>query len=572
MRRKYSTLLFLLLIAALLPTRLRPNEARAASVSDNDAVRYLNQSSFGATSQSIARVKQIGIVAHLGEQFTAPMAEYPVMEFWPSTQPVTCTNTAPSTCQRDNYSYYLLQKHFFTNALYGQDQLRQRVAFALSQILVTSSSDIPLPSWMRTYQQLLYASAFGNFRQLLYDVTLNPAMGRFLDMVNNRCQNRVPTNIAVCLGGSSFLPNENYAREIQQLFSVGTFLLNPDGTDQTDGQGNPVFTYTQQDITEFSRVFTGWILAPSLPPPPTSGVTELVPNYRDPMIPRLDSLSREVGHDRGAKTLLRGQQIPAGTSALLEMSMAMDNLAFHPNTAPYISKQLIQHLVTSNPTPNYVARIANVFSANANAANQLELVVKALLLDSEARRVMKNRRTPHYGKLSEPILFMTNFLRAFNAASDGILTNLTVGGSPIGASAMSQDVFRAPSVFSFYPPDYEVPGEAGILGPTFGIFNTRTALNRVNFVNRLVFSNIAPALPDRPTGTSLDLAPWTALASNPTNLVSELNCLLLACSMSSAMQTQIVNALNAVPATNLLLRAQTAIYLIATSGQYNVQR
>jgi len=397
-------------------------------------------------------------------------------------------------------------------------------------------------------------------------------MGRFLDMVNNRCQNRVPTNINVCLGGSSFLPNENYAREIQQLFSVGTFLLDPDGTDQTDGQGNPVFTYTQQDIIEFSRVFTGWILAPGLPPPGASGVIELVPNYRDPMIPRLDSQGREVGHDRGAKTLLRGQQIPAGTSALTEMSMAMDNLAFHPNTAPYISKQLIQHLVTSNPSPSYVARVANVFNANANDANQLELVVKAILLDSEARHLTKKRRTPHYGKLSEPILFMTNFLRAFNATSDGMLTNLTLGGSPIGASAMSQDVFRAPSVFSFYPPDYEVPGEAGILGPTFGIFNTRTALNRANFVNRLVFSNVPAALPDRPTGTGIDLTPWTPLASNPASLFSVLNFLLLACSMSSAMQTQIVSAVTAVPATNLLLRAQTAIYLIATSGQYNVQR
>ncbi|MBM2805315.1 MAG: hypothetical protein HW419_3208, partial [Deltaproteobacteria bacterium] len=156
--------------------------------------------------------------------------------------------------------------------------------------------------------------------------------------------------------------------------------------------------------------------------------------------------------------------------------------------------------------------------------------------------------------------------------SDGNLTNLTISGSPIGASAMSQDVFRAPSVFSFYPPDYEVPGEAGILGPAFGIFNTRTALNRANFVNRLVFSNIPAALPDRPTGTSIDLTPWTPLASNPANLVAELNCFLLACSMSPEGQTQIVNAVNAVPATNLLLRAQTAIYLVATSGQYNVQR
>ena len=167
---------------------------------------------------------------------------------------------------------------------------------------------------------------------------------------------------------------------------------------------------------------------------------------------------------------------------------------------------------------------------------------------------------------------MTNLLRAFNATSDGILTNLSVGGSPIGAGAMGQDVFRAASVFSFYPPDYEVPGEAGVLGPAFGIFNSRTALNRANFVNRIVFGTIPAALPDRPTGTSIDLAPWTALASDPETLVSQLNCLLLACTMTPPTQTQILNAVNAVPAANAFLRAQTAIYLTATSGQFSVQR
>ena len=167
---------------------------------------------------------------------------------------------------------------------------------------------------------------------------------------------------------------------------------------------------------------------------------------------------------------------------------------------------------------------------------------------------------------------MTDVLRAFKATSDGVLKTLTVGGSPIGASAMSQDLFRAPSVFNYYPPDYEIPGDIGLLGPAFGIFNSRTALTRANFVNRIVFSNIPAALPDRPTGTSIDLATWTPLASNPATLVSELNCLLLACAMSSAMQNEVVNAINAVPATNLLLRTQTAIYLIATSSHYSVQR
>ena len=564
--RKYPVAIFFAALALALPSAY-PGAAIAAGVTNKDAARLLQQTSFGPTSQAIARVKQLGITGYLSEQFSAPMSPYPVLEFWPSSRPDTCT----ADCARDNYSYYQLQKHFFTNALYGQDQLRQRVAFALSQILVTSGSDVPLPAWMRTYQQILYSGAFGNFRQLLYDVTLNPAMGRFLDMLNNRCQTRVPANIAVCLGGTAFAPNENYAREVQQLFSVGTYLLKPDGTDKTDAQGNPLFTYSQQDITEFARVFTGWTLAAPLPPPAAAGTTEPVPNYRDPMVPRIDSQGREAGHDRGEKILLGGKVIPAGTSTANEMLLAMDNLAFHPNTAPFISKQLIQHLVTSNPSPGYVKRIANVFVSNRNASNQLERVVTAILLDREARRAPSASQSD-YGKLSEPILFITNLLRPLNAASDGVLTNLTIGGSPIGAGAMGEDVFRAASVFSFYPPDYEVPGEAGVLGPAFGIFNSRTALNRANFVNRLVFGVIPASLPDRPTGTSIDLTPWSALASNPANLISELNCLLLACTMPAAMQTQIAAAVNAVPATNLLLRAQTAIYLTATSGQFSVQR
>lgn len=540
--------------------------ALAAKLTTKDAVRFLQQTTFGPTSQSIARVKQIGVERSLREQFAAPMTPYPALEFWPQNRPDACTGT----CARDNYSFYLLQKHFFTNALYGPDQLRQRVAFALSQILVTSGTDVPLPSWMRTYQQLIYANAFGNYRQLLYDVTVNPAMGRFLDMVNNRCQNRTPPDLNVCRGGSSFLPNENYAREVLQLFSVGTYLLNPDGTDKQDAQGDPIFTYTQADITEFSRVFTGWILAPALPPP--AGVLETVPNYRDAMVPRLDASQREIGHDRGAKTLLRGFQVPAGTAAATELGMAIDNLAFHPNAAPFISKQLIQHLVTANPSRAYVKRVAAVFTANANSSTQLQQVVKAILTDREARTAPLADRQPGYGKLSEPVLFMTSFLRAFNASSDGVLNNLTVGGAPIGASAMSQDVFRAPSVFNYYPPDYEVPGETGLLGPAFGIFNSRTSLNRANFINRVVFANIPAAPPDRPSGTTIDLAPWTSLASNPAQLIAELNCLLLACSMPTAMHTEIVNAVSAVPATNPLLRVQTAVYLITTSSHYSVQR
>lgn len=535
-----------------------------------DAVRFLEQATFGPTAELIARVQQVGFEGFLNEQGAAPRSDYPELPFWPQTRPTTCTNAAPSTCQRDNYSLYLLQRHFFSNALFGRDQLRQRVAFALSEILVTSAVDVPLPSWMRGYQQLLYSEAFGNYRQLLYEVTRNPAMGRFLNMVNNRCQTPTPVNANICRNGLKSQPNENYAREVLQLFSIGTFVLNQDGTRQVDGNGNPIATYDQNTVEQFARVFTGWVLGPALPGPGEIGGT--VPNYRDPMVVHKDNQGREDYHDRGAKTLLNGVQLPAGQSADQDLNAAIDNIADHPNTGPFISKQLIQHLVTSNPTPGYVQRIAAVFTASRTSPTQLFEVVKAILLDEEARGDSKDSSTlPNYGKLREPAQFITNILRAFNAQSDGVLDSLVVGGSAIGSADMSEDLFNAPSVFNFFPPTARVPGEA-VLGPEFAIFSSLTSLRRDNFVNRVIFSTIPAAEPNRPTGTSIDLSSWDTLASDPNRLVDILNGLLLHGAMSQEMRQSVMTAVTSIPATNRRSRVRTAIYLILTSSQYQVQR
>jgi len=540
-----------------------------AQPSPADTIRFLEQSTFGPTSDLIAHIQQISFEAFLNEQAAAPMADYPELPFWPQTRPTSCTGD----CQRDNYTLYQLQQHFFANALSGQDQLRQRVAFALGQILVTSAVDVPLPSWMRGYQQLLYTEAFGNFRQLLYDVTLNPAMGRFLNMVNNRCQTPTPTNANICRNGLKSQPNENYAREILQLFSIGTFVLNPDGTRQVDGSGNPISTYDQTTVEQFARVFTGWVLAPALPGP--SDVGGLVPNYRDPMVLHKDSQGREDYHDRGPKTLLNGVQLPGGQPADQELNAAIDNIADHPNVAPFITKQLIQHLVTSNPSPAYVQRIANVFVANRTSATQLFEVVRAILLDPDARGDSQAPSVaPTYGKLREPVQFITNVLRAFNAQSDGVLDSLNVGGSPIGSADMNQDVFNAPSVFSFYPPTARVPGES-VLGPQFVLFSSLTSLRRDNFINRVIFSTIPAAPPNRPSGTSIDLSAWIPLANDPNSLIETLNQMLLHGTMSDDMRQSVMTAVTSIPASNdsnRRMRVQTAIYLILTSSQYQVQR
>jgi uncharacterized protein (DUF1800 family) len=510
-----------------------------------DTVRLLEQATFGPTTDLIPMVRQQGFATFLENQFAAEMTAYPELPPMPAMRPADCTGE----CQRDNYTMYPLQVHFFKNAVTGPDQLRQRVAWALSQILVVSGLDVTLSSWMRPYQQLLYQSAFGNYGQLLYDVTRSAAMGRYLDVVNNQCQTRTPPDPGVCRTGSPVNPNENYARELLQLFSIGADMLNPDGTPVLDAQENPVPAYDQETIEELSRVFTGWVLAPQFGPG--------VPNYIDPM------RASENRHDRGPKRLLNGESLPGGMSADAELRAAISNLMAHPNVGPFISKQMIQHLVTSNPSRRYVKDVADVFAAHLGSPTQLREVVRAILLHPQARGDVKSNAT--YGKLREPVLFIAGILRAFNASTDGVLNSVVVRGSPIGAAQMSQNVFNPPSVFNFYSPDHQVAGtDPPLLGPQFQIHSTTTAVRRANFVNQIVFSTVP--------GTSIDLSFYVPLAADPTRLISALDELLLHRTMSSQMRALIIEAVSAIPESKPLLRVRQAVYLIATSAAYQVER
>jgi uncharacterized protein (DUF1800 family) len=527
------------------------------------AARFLQQSSFGPMPELIMEIQYIGIETFLEEQFGKALTPYPDIPLRAPNIASCDTNPEPAPdrdiCRRDFYTMYLLQNHFFLNALYGADQLRQRVAWALSQIYVTSG----LPPynyafWMRPYQQLLYEHAFGSFRQLLRDVTLSPMMGRYLDMVDNRCQIRTPSDPNVCRAGRVVKPNENYARELLQLFSIGTVLLNQDGTPVVDDAGDPVPSYDQETVEEFSRALTGWILAQQVAPG--------VPNYVDPM-----RVSEDY-HDKGPKTLLNGLQLPGGQSAEEELNAVLDNIMDHPNVAPFISKQLIQKLVTSNPSPAYVSRIADVFNATRDSGTQLQEVVRAILLDPEARGDVSD---PIYGHLLEPVLAMTRVLRAFWASSDGVLASVNLGGASayqIGAAQLEQDVFRPPSVFNYYSPDYQVPLEPGVLGPEFEIYSSMTAFRRANFFSRLIFLGIPPSSGDRLFGTSIDLGPYAELATDPATLVHWLNTLLLHDSMSPGMFEIITNYVASIPEDQLLRRAQHAVYLVVTSAQFQVER
>lgn len=522
----------------------------AVLVPDNDAVRFLEQATFGPTPSLINRVQSIGIKSYLEEEFNARMSFYQEQPPFPSDSSVGCPTGSDPNCFRDNYTMYPLQIRFFLNALYGEDQLRQRVAFALSQILVTSGIGVSQPSSMAPYQNLLLRGAFGNFRQLLYDITLNPAMGAYLNMVNNN----------KTTGGAS--PNENYAREVLQLFSIGLYKLNQDGTLQFDAQNHPIPTYDQNVILNFARVFTGWTY------PPKPGATSQWVNpeyYLAPMV------AFENHHDTTAKTLLNGATLRAGLTAKKELNAALDNIFNHPNVAPFICKQLIQHLVTSNPSPAYVGRVSAVFNSNeAGVRGDLKAVVSAILLDREARcedaATCDSTIDVNYGHLREPALFVTNILRAFGATSDGV-------GLNDRTNAMGQNVLNSPSVFNYYRPGYIIPGTT-LLGPEFTIQTSSAAINRANFVNTMVFGRIGTP----PDGTSMDLSPLQALAAGDSTgaaVVDYLNKLLMHGSMTSGMRTKVLQTIQALPnatAADQLKRARWALYLVATSSQYQTER
>lgn len=517
---------------------LRYIEAVPAEASRADAVRFLEQATWGPTTSLIDHVVDVGIETYLAEQFGAPASSYPTLPLYPGTRDtVACPNG--STCQRDNYSLYLPQNRFFLNALYGEDQLRQRVAFALHQILVVSGVEVNLPARLTPYLQLLDRHAFGNFRDLLIDLSLNPAMGVYLD----------------AQGNTKTRPNENYAREILQLFSIGTVRLNLDGTPVLDGNGQTIPTYTQSTVDNFARVFTGWRFAAA----PAAGIT----NYSDPMV------ALESQHDTGVKTLLDGAVTPQGLSARADLELAIDNIFHHANIGPFISRQLIQHLVTSNPSPAYVARVATVFNgAPGGARGDLAAVVRAILLDPEARGDAKTDAL--YGRLRHPVQLVTNILRTFDVRSaDG--TGPSDGYLAPQLPNMGMDLFRPPSVFSYFSPSGTAPNTGGLRGPEFGLFSTSTALKRANFINTMVFGRIA-ASANGPMGTAIDLAPLQPLAATPDALLDVLNDRLLHGTMSATMRQTIRTAVTAVSATNTLKRVRTAVYLVLTSSQYQVER
>jgi uncharacterized protein (DUF1800 family) len=497
-------------------------------IGPNVASRFLQQTTFGATPALIEQVQSQGLQGFLTSQLSAPVTPYP--------QPAASETGTGAVQQR-----------FFMVDITANDQLRQRVAFALGQIFVVGSAKIADPNGLTQWLMLLDKDAFTNYRTLMYDVTTSPAMGDWLDMVNNG----KPQN-------SDQHANENYARENMQLFSVGTAMLNPDGSTQLDGTGQPIPTYSQAQVQEFALAYTGW----TYPVTPGSAAHTYNPQYWIGPMVAVDS-----NHDQTAKQLLtypgvaNGGLLPAGQTAVQDLNGALDNIFNHPNMGPFVCRELIQHLVTSNPSPAYIQRVAAVFDNNGqNVRGDMKAVITAILMDSEARRGDDpSTAVATDGHLQEPILYMTGLLRMFGA---------TTGASSLGyqGGTMGQEALDSPSVFNFYSPDYVIP-QTNSYGPEFQILTTSTALYRVNWTNNLVFNSIS-------SDTTVDYSTWAAQASNPSAMLDSLNTLMLHGTMSADMKTSILSAIQAVPAGSKQAaeQAETAIYLIATSSQYQIQR
>jgi uncharacterized protein (DUF1800 family) len=550
------------------PKSVEPTTSDAAGyLWSGDRTRFLEQAAFGPTAALDSRIRRIGLRIWLNEQFNAPYPTipYPNPPLMPSIPEDTCSMSTFPSCYRQHYTMQPVQQWFFKEAFYGDAQLRHRVSWALSQIWVTSGVTVQQSSHMIAYHKVLSQNAFGNYRELMNQVTLNPTMGNYLDMARS----------------TKNIPNENYAREILQLFNVGLYMLDAQGRVIINPTTNePIPTYGQPEVNNFTSVLTGWNFCESgggQCPNRALGAA----NFIDPMI-----ISNVNNHDLSAKTLLTypgstttnvaactgctGTQIL--TYAENSFNQALDNIYNHPNTAPFVSKYLIQQLVTGDPTPAYVGRVAAVFNANRTNPAQMKEVIRAILLDPEARGDLKT--DPHYGKLREPVLYVTNIARHFDVRSadrsvlsDGVVTAET--------SAMEQAVFMAPSVFNFYAPEYIVPGTT-FNGPEFALFTTGTSVNRINLGNTLVFNRININTERRVTlGTSISLSDMQAFAESDASgnrLMDALNIRLMHGSMSAQMRETILNAVLTVPATDPLLRAKRAVYLVITSSQYQVQK
>lgn len=525
-----------------------------APTTQRDAVRLAEQASFGPTEALVDKIRRQGTASWVAEQMEVTGSRYRSGGGGAVHQHTGTGDFCEGrgdNCWRDWSSSTPLVWDFYRNAVEQPDQLRQRVALALQQIVVVSGLEVSGTYGLRAYHNMLLDNAFGNYREVLRKVALSPVMGAYLDNVNN----------------DKAAPNENFARELLQLFSVGTCLLNADGTLQ-GGACQP--TYDNAIVRDHAYALTGWTY-------PAGGRTSYGcwPKGSNCTYLEGDMVPVAAFHDTQARVLLGGTTLPAGHSASAALNAVLDSLMAHPNTAPFIGKQLIQQLVTSNPSPAYVRRVATAFSTGRSGAfgtgqrGDLRATVAAVLLDAEARAPVPGATA---GRLREPVQLFAGMLRALNGRSDGDALGWWWG------EALRQHMFRSPSVFNYYPPDYPLPATS-LVGPAFGIHNATAALQRVNFVNYLLFWNGSGPDTKVPNalGTRVNLGAFTADADDPARLVERLSLLALGEPLPSASRNAVIQAVSSYtpqnnPGDYRASRVRQAAYLIFASPQYQIAR
>jgi uncharacterized protein (DUF1800 family) len=559
--------------AASAATLQLANETAGSPPSPKAAARFLVQAAFGPDQDStndvdhvpenVEEVMALGFDAWIEDQFTRPVGLIqPFTEYASTSIPEFFTDPKQAAWWNRAMGVPSLIPGGPPQA---PDPLRQRMAFALSQILVISDRPETLavnPIGMANYYDMLLQHSFGNYRDLLLDVTLHPCMGFYLSHLMNRKPDPV----------NNIFPDENYAREIMQLFSIGLWELNQDGTRRLDTNGLPIPTYDNGDITEFARVFTGLSYGPSNAP----AFLNAQQNFLVPM------KMWDAHHDCDPKTLLNGVTLPArvpsapdtGAAGMLDLQAAIDNLFWHTNVAPFIGKQLIQRFVTSNPGTGYVARVSAAFNDNgAGVRGDLKAVLRAVLLDDEARDPA-NLHNPSFGKMREPFLRVVNMARAFNAAASAgyyALDDFNIDHY--------QQPLNSPSVFNFYLPGYLPPGalaQANLLGPEFQILNAGSAISGPNYYVTAVRSGLhrwGTSFPERTV--LLNLAPELALVTDVDALVRRLDLALMYGTLSSRESQIIREAVSRIHSGLWLWqqeRVYLAIYLMVTSPEFCVMR
>jgi uncharacterized protein (DUF1800 family) len=548
------------------------------AMSLTDASRFLQQATFGATDAEIHNVSQNGYQSWLTQQFAIPQT---LME--PGVEQAVILNSLNPPCAasdvkcnaalfvQNNQDENYVENAFWQNSLSAPDELRQRVQHALSEIFVISGTNASVQNMPRgeaSYYDMLGKDAFGNFRTLLQDVTLNPMMGQWLNMLGND------------KGNATTDPDENYAREVMQLFTIGLYQLNPDGSLKVDGSGNPIPTYSNTDVMGMAAVFTGfsWQIPGDTTEAGWSNCCQYVgTGFGEELLPMV---SYPDHHSTVEKDFL-GVTIPASTNADPDgdLKTALDTLFNHPNLPPFFCRQLIEHLVTSNPSPAYINRVAQVFIDDGTGTRgNMQAVITAILTDSEARTTSAAVANPQYGKVRESLLRYTEWARAFSAQSRN-------GGYWLGSTedpiyGLGEMTLRSPTVFNWFAPGYVPPGTsiaaAGLVGPEFQMTNVTTVVGYLNYMQGAIGAD-AKNGPDVFASYDAELG----LASTPTALVDRLNLLLMAGQMNSTLEGQIVSAVSAIDiptgdqnAINAALaaRVQTAVYLTLASPDFTAQQ